>query len=110
MVQEGVSWFSQLGVQRKQELFTIVPGVTFYGSGFGHGVGMSQYGANGWATGGTGVTPTGEGIVARDYPGTALPVRSPSRRSMEPSRSGSSRRAARIAGTSASRISAARSA
>src|SRR5205814_2141915 len=49
MVQEGVAWFSQLGVQRKQELFTIVPGVTFYGSGFGHGVGMSQYGANGWA-------------------------------------------------------------
>src|SRR5207245_687468 len=66
MVQEGVSWFSQLGVQRKQELFTIVPGVTFYGSGFGHGVGMSQYGANGWATGVTGLTLTGEQIVARN--------------------------------------------
>jgi peptidoglycan hydrolase-like amidase len=72
MVQEGVAWFSQLGVQRKQELFTIVPGVTFYGSGFGHGVGMSQYGANGWATGITGLTLTGEQIVARYYPGTAL--------------------------------------
>src|SRR5207253_433525 len=72
MVQEGVAWFSQLGVQRKQELFTIVPGVTFYGSGFGHGVGMSQYGANGWATGVTGLTLTGEQIVARYYPGTTL--------------------------------------
>src|SRR2546430_2388791 len=72
MVQEGVSWFSQLGVQRKQELFTIVLGVTFYGSGFGHGVGMSQYGANGWATGVTGLTLTGEQIVARYYPGTTL--------------------------------------
>ena len=72
MVQEGVAWFSQLGVQRKQELFTIVPGVTFYGSGFGHSVGMSQYGANGWATGITGLALTGEQIVARYYPGTAL--------------------------------------
>src|SRR5438445_774024 len=72
MVQEGVAWFSQLGVQRKQELFTIVPGVTFYGAGFGHGVGMSPYGANGWATGVTGLTLTGEQIVAHYYPGTAL--------------------------------------
>jgi SpoIID/LytB domain protein len=72
MVQEGVAWFSQLGVQRKQELFTIVPGVTFYGAGFGHSVGMSQYGANGWATGVTGLKLTGEQIVARYYPGTAL--------------------------------------
>jgi stage II sporulation protein D len=72
MVQEGVAWFSHLGVQRKREDFTIVPGVTFYGSGFGHGVGMSQYGANGWATGATGVKLTGEQIVARYYPGTQL--------------------------------------
>jgi stage II sporulation protein D len=72
MVQEGVAWFSHLGVQRKREDFTIVPGVTFYGSGFGHGVGMSQYGANGWATGAAGPALTGEQIVARYYPGTAL--------------------------------------
>ncbi len=72
MVQEGVAWFSQLGVQRKREDFTIVPGVTFYGSGFGHSVGMSQYGANGWATGVTGLALTGEQIVARYYPGTTL--------------------------------------
>jgi stage II sporulation protein D len=72
MVQEGVSWFSSLGVPVKQEIFTIVPGVTFYGSGFGHGVGMSQYGANGWATGAAGPALNGEQIVARYYPGTAL--------------------------------------
>src|SRR5207253_8917451 len=71
-VHEGVAWFSQHGVQRKEALFTIVAGVTFYGSGFGHGVGMSQYGANGWATGVTGLTLTGEQIVARYYPGTTL--------------------------------------
>src|SRR5437870_8070728 len=33
---------------------------------------MSQYGANGWATGVTGLTLTGEQIVAHYYPGTAL--------------------------------------
>jgi len=33
---------------------------------------MSQYGANGWATGVTGLTLTGEQIVARYYPGTTL--------------------------------------
>jgi len=72
MVQEGVAWFSQLGVVRKQEPFAIVPGVTFFGSGFGHGLGMSQYGANGWATGATGIALTGEQIVLKYYPGTAL--------------------------------------
>ena len=72
MVQEGVAWFSQLGVVRKQEPFAIVPGVTFFGSGFGHGLGMSQYGANGWATGATGIALTGEQIVVKYYPGTAL--------------------------------------
>ena len=79
MVQEGVAWFSQLGVQRKAEAFSIVPGVTFYGSGFGHGLGLSQYGANGWATGVTGVPLTGEQIIAKYYPGTALQFVDPSR-------------------------------
>jgi SpoIID/LytB domain protein len=79
MVQEGVAWFSQYGVVRKAEPFQIVPGVTFYGAGFGHGVGMSQYGANGWATGATGLTLTGEQIVARYYPGTALQFVDPTR-------------------------------
>ena len=72
MVQEGVAWFSQLGVAHKAEPFRVVPGVTFFGSGFGHGVGMSQYGANGWATGAIGPPLTGEQIVAKYYPGTVL--------------------------------------
>jgi peptidoglycan hydrolase-like amidase len=72
MVQEGVAWFSSHGVARKAEPFKIVPGVTFYGSGFGHGVGMSQYGANGWATGAIGAPLKAEQIIAKYYPGTAL--------------------------------------
>src|SRR5947208_14076484 len=72
LFEEVVSLFIQLGVQRKAEAFSFVTGLTFYGSGFGHGLGMSQYGANGWATGVTGLTLTGEQIVARYYPGTLL--------------------------------------
>jgi SpoIID/LytB domain protein len=79
MVQEGVAWFSQLGVVRKAEPLEIVPGVVFYGSGFGHGLGLSQYGANGWATGAVGLVLNGEQIIARYYPGTALQFVDPSR-------------------------------
>jgi SpoIID/LytB domain protein len=74
LVQEGVSWFSGLGVGRLNEAISVQPGVTFYGKGFGHGVGMSQYGAEGWATGAAGPALTGEQIVARYYPGTQLTV------------------------------------
>ena len=74
LVQEGVSWFSALGVPMLRESFSVQPGVTFYGKGFGHGVGMSQYGAEGWATGSSGTKLTGEQIVAHYYPGTALTV------------------------------------
>ncbi|HLZ47942.1 MAG TPA: hypothetical protein VKR80_04760, partial [Candidatus Limnocylindria bacterium] len=74
LVQEGVAWFSSLGVPRLQESITVQPGVTFYGKGFGHGVGMSQYGAEGWATGASGPPLTGEQIVAKYYPGTQLTV------------------------------------
>jgi SpoIID/LytB domain protein len=74
LVQEGVAWFSQLGVGRLQETISVQPGVTFYGKGFGHGVGMSQYGAQGWATGASGPPLTGEQIVAKYYPGTDLTV------------------------------------
>jgi SpoIID/LytB domain protein len=74
LVQEGVAWFSQLGVGRLQENISVQPGVTFYGKGFGHGVGMSQYGAQGWATGASGPPLTGEQIVAKYYPGTQLTV------------------------------------
>jgi stage II sporulation protein D len=72
LVQEGVAWFSQLGVGRLTEAISVQPGVTFYGKGFGHGVGLSQYGAQGYATGAAGPALTGEQIVARYYPGTQL--------------------------------------
>jgi len=72
LVQEGVSWFSAYGIARKDEAITVQPGVTFYGKGYGHGVGLSQYGAQGWATGAVGLALTGEQIVARYYPGTSL--------------------------------------
>ena len=72
LVQEGVSWFSAYGIARKDEQITVQPGVTFYGKGYGHGVGMSQYGAQGWATGASGPALTGEQIVAKYYPGTSL--------------------------------------
>ncbi|HAF11037.1 MAG TPA: hypothetical protein DCK98_13285 [Chloroflexi bacterium] len=74
LVQEGVAWFSSLGVPRLQESISVQPGITFYGKGFGHGVGMSQYGAQGWATGAAGPALTGEQIVAKYYPGTQLTV------------------------------------
>ncbi len=72
LVQEGVAWFSQVNVVMKQEPFTVVSGVVFYGSGFGHGVGMSQYGAQGYATGATGTPLTGEQIILKYFPGTAF--------------------------------------
>jgi SpoIID/LytB domain protein len=72
MVLEGVAWFSSTGVQMKREPFAVVSGVVFYGSGFGHGLGMSQYGANGWATGATGLTLNAEQIVQKYYPGTTF--------------------------------------
>jgi SpoIID/LytB domain protein len=74
LVQEGVAWFSQLGVGQLREAISVQPGVTFYGKGFGHGVGLSQYGAQGYATGAAGPPLTGEQIVAHYYPGTSLTV------------------------------------
>jgi SpoIID/LytB domain protein len=79
LVQEGVAWFSQLGLGTKRETVTVQPGVTFYGKGFGHGLGMSQYGAQGMATGAGGRAPmTGEQIVAYYYPGATLSTIAPS--------------------------------
>jgi len=74
LVQEGVAWFSQLGIGRLTEAITVQPGVTFFGKGFGHGVGLSQWGAQGYATGAAGPPQTGEQIVAHYYPGTQLTV------------------------------------
>jgi SpoIID/LytB domain protein len=72
LVLEGVAWFSSTGVVMKREGFAVVSGVVFYGSGFGHGLGMSQYGAQGWATGATGLTLNAEQIVQKYYPGTTF--------------------------------------
>ncbi len=72
LVLDGVAWFSSTGVQMKREQFAVVSGVVFYGSGFGHGLGMSQYGAQGWATGVTGLTLNAEQIVQKYYPGTTF--------------------------------------
>jgi SpoIID/LytB domain protein len=48
--------------------------LTFFGRGYGHGVGMSQYGARGRALAGQ-LAPE---ILAHYYPGTTLGTRSPS--------------------------------
>jgi len=73
LVQEGVAWLSQLGVPMKVEPVSVVPGVTFYGKGFGHGVGMSQHGAQALATGAGGTAPqTGEQIIQHYYRGTVI--------------------------------------
>lgn len=72
LVQEGVAWLSGYGVTMKVEPISVVPGVTFYGRGFGHGVGMSQYGAQGWATGASGPALTGEQIIQKYYTGTQI--------------------------------------
>jgi SpoIID/LytB domain protein len=51
-----------------------LPDLTFFGRGYGHGVGMSQYGARGRALAGQ-LAPE---ILAHYYPGTTLGSRSPS--------------------------------
>ncbi len=82
LVQEGVAWFSQVGIASKKEPITVQPGVTFYGKGFGHGLGMSQWGAQGMATGAAGRPPmTAQQIVTYYYPATQvgpIPAGSPS--------------------------------
>jgi SpoIID/LytB domain protein len=72
LVIEGVGWFSSLGATARRDTFAAAPGVTLYGRGFGHGVGMSQWGAQGWAQGAAGPPLSAEEIIARYYPGTAL--------------------------------------
>ncbi len=72
LVQDGVAWFSTFGLATKSSTLSVFPGVTFYGKGWGHGVGMSQWGAQGWATGVAGPPLTGEQIVAKYFPGAAL--------------------------------------
>ena len=72
LVQEGVSWFSAYGLATKSEALQVFPGVTIYGRGWGHGVGLSQWGAQGWATGATAPKLTADQIVTRYFPGATF--------------------------------------
>lgn len=73
MVQDGgIGWFSGHAVPAKTEIVAVWDGVTIYGKGWGHGIGLSQWGAQGWAQGVAGVRLTGEQIVAKYFPGTTL--------------------------------------
>ena len=73
MVQDGgIGWFSSGAVPAKTEIVSIWDGVRIYGKGWGHGIGLSQWGAQGWAQGAAGVRLTGEQIVAKYFPGAQL--------------------------------------
>jgi len=73
LVQEGVGWSSSRGVAMSAHPVVVSnDGVTFYGKGWGHGIGLSQWGAQGWAEGASGVRLTGEQIVAHYFPGAQL--------------------------------------
>jgi len=62
LVQEGTGWFSGNAVAMKTERIVVGDGVTLYGKGWGHGVGLSQWGAQGWAEGAVGPRLSGEEI------------------------------------------------
>src|SRR5204863_1128265 len=47
-------------------------GVTFFGKGCGNCIGLSRWGARGWAEGASGSRLTGEQIVAHYFPGAQL--------------------------------------
>jgi peptidoglycan hydrolase-like amidase len=72
LVQEGVGWFSGHGVTTKVDEVTVSRDVTFYGKGWGHGIGLSQWGAQGWAEGATGVRLNAEQIVQHYFPMASL--------------------------------------
>ena len=72
LVQEGTGWFSGNTVAMKTERIVVGDGVTFYGKGWGHGVGLSQWGAQGWAEGAVGPRLSGEEILAKYFPGADL--------------------------------------
>lgn len=79
MVQDGIGWFSGHAVPTGQDLVTVSSEVTLYGKGWGHGIGLSQWGAQGWAEGATGVRLSGEQIVAKYFPLAQLGVQPPSK-------------------------------
>ena len=79
LVEEGIGWFSDHAVPVKQDLVTVSSDLTLYGKGWGHGIGLSQWGAQGWAEGATGVRLTGEQIVAKYFPLAQLDTQPPSK-------------------------------
>src|SRR4029077_20649163 len=72
LVQEGAGWFSASAVAMKTERIVVGDGVTFYGKGLGHGIGLSQWGAQGWAEGAAGPRLNAEEILAKSFPGADL--------------------------------------
>ena len=72
LVQEGSGWFSASAVATKTERIVVGDGVTFFGKGWGHGIGLSQWGAQGWAEGAAGPRLSGEEILAKYFPGADL--------------------------------------
>ena len=73
VVQETKGWFSSRGVEMKaQRVVVASDGVTFYGKGWGHGIGLSQWGAQAHAQGAGGPRKTGEQIVQHYFPGAQL--------------------------------------
>ena len=79
LVQEGKGWFSGHGVTTKVDEVTVARDVTFFGKGWGHGIGLSQWGAQGWAEGATGVRLNGEQIVQHYFPMASLGTQPPSK-------------------------------
>jgi len=80
MVQDGTGWFSSaIAAANTDTVVVQSDGVTFYGSGWGHGSGLSQWGAQGWAQGATGVRLNGEQIALRYFPGATLGTQPPSK-------------------------------
>jgi peptidoglycan hydrolase-like amidase len=72
LAQAGTGWFSGNAVAMKTESIVVGDGVTFYGKGWGHGVGLSQWGAQGWAEGAVGPRLSGEEILAKYFAGADI--------------------------------------
>jgi peptidoglycan hydrolase-like amidase len=80
MVQDGTGWFSSAISSANTDVVVVQSGgVTFYGKGWGHGSGLSQWGAQGWAQGAAGVRLNGEEIALRYFPGASLGAQPPSK-------------------------------
>jgi peptidoglycan hydrolase-like amidase len=72
MVQEGLGWFSGHSVPMRSDTVVVSSNITLFGKGWGHGIGLSQWGAQGWAQGAAGPRLTGEQIVGHYFPLASL--------------------------------------